>query len=326
MSSQRVLITGGTGFIGAALALRLARDGFTIRIFDNDSRGAVRRLGELASVAELVSGDIRDSAAVVAAAKGVDAVWHLAFVNGTANFYRIPDVVLDVGVRGMLNVMDACAKWDVGELFLASSSEVYQTPPAVPTDESAPLSIPDPCNPRFSYGGGKIISELLAIHCAGRRMRRVVIFRPHNVYGPDMGWDHVIPQFIARAARLPASDGPVDFPIQGTGGETRAFSYIDDVADALAILARRGEHLRIYHVGTDVETSIAALAQEVGNCLGRRLRLTPGQLTAGSTARRCPDISRIRSLGFSPRVTLAEGLRRSAPWYLEHLADDRSGA
>ena len=321
MASEKILITGGTGFIGAALALRLAKDGYSVRIFDNDSRGAPRRLGNAVKSFEIVTGDIRDARAVSEATRGVQAVWHLAYINGTANFYKMPDMVLDVGVRGMINVIDACQEHGVADLFLASSSEVYQTPPMVPTDESAPLSVPDPLNPRFSYGGGKIISELLSIHCAGRRLKRVVIFRPHNVYGPDMGWDHVIPECVARAAQLPQGSGPQDFPIQGTGNETRAFCYIDDATEALSILAKSGKHLNIYHIGNDTETSVSDLVRELGNVVGRQLRPTPGKLLAGSTLRRCPNLGKIRGLGFVPKISLGEGLRRTAPWYIEHLAD-----
>ena len=125
------------------------------------------------------------------ATQGMDEVHHLAFVNGTEFFYSQPDLVLDVGVRGMVNVIDACRKHGIGTLVLASSSEVYQTPPKVPTDETAPLAIPDPLNPRYSYGGGKLISELMAINYGRKYFNRVLIFRPHNVYGPDMGWEHV---------------------------------------------------------------------------------------------------------------------------------------
>ena len=100
------------------------------------------------------------------------------------------------------------AREGVRSLVLASSSEVYQTPPHVPTDESAPLVVPDPTNPRYSYGGGKIISELMAINYGRKFFDRVLIFRPHNVYGPDMGCEHVIPQFALRlkARRRQASD------------------------------------------------------------------------------------------------------------------------
>ena len=152
----------------------------------------------------------------------MDEVHHLAFVNGTEFFYSQPELVLDVGVRGMVNVIDACRKNNVGTLVLASSSEVYQTPPKVPTAEDAPLSIPDPLNPRYSYGGGKLISELMAINYGRKFFERVLIFRPHNVYGPDMGWEHVIPQFALRLHRLAQAQksGALRFEIQGTGEET----------------------------------------------------------------------------------------------------------
>src|SRR5215218_821288 len=139
-----------------------------------------------------------------AAVRGIDEVHHLAFVNGTEFFYSAPELVLDVGVKGMINVIDACRAAGVGRLVLASSSEVYQTPPRVPTDETVPLVVPDPANPRYSYGGGKIISELMAINYGRRHFDRVLIFRPHNVYGPDMGFEHVIPQFVLRLKRAMA--------------------------------------------------------------------------------------------------------------------------
>ena len=126
--------------------------------------------------------------------------------------------MLDVGVRGMINVIDACRKHGIGRLVLASSSEVYQTPPHIPTDESAPLVVPDVHNPRYSYGAGKLISEVMAINFGRKYFERVLIFRPHNVYGPDMGWEHVIPQFALRlqTAGKCQPSGKLRFEIQGT--------------------------------------------------------------------------------------------------------------
>ena len=158
MSRRRILVTGGSGFIGSALVAALVRAGETVRVLDDNSRGASRRLAGVAKDIEFVAGDIRDAAAVHAAVRGMDEVHHLAFVNGTEFFYSAPELVLDVGVKGIVNVIDACRAAGVGRLVLASSSEVYQTPPQVPTDERAPLIVPDPTNPRYSYGGGKFIS------------------------------------------------------------------------------------------------------------------------------------------------------------------------
>src|SRR6185295_17443274 len=199
---SRILVTGGSGFVGSGLVKALVKAGHGVRVLDDNSRGCPRRLAGVAKDIEFIAGDIRDAARVEKATVGMDEVHHLAFVNGTEFFYSQPDLVLDVGVRGMVNVIDACRKHGIGTLVLASSSEVYQTPPKVPTAENAPLSIPDPLNPRYSYGGGKLISELMAINYGRKFFERVLIFRPHNIYGPDMGWEHVIPQFALRVKKL----------------------------------------------------------------------------------------------------------------------------
>ena len=165
---KRILVTGGSGFIGSALVQALVRDGNRVRVLDHNSRGAPRRLKTVEKDIEFIAGDIRDAKAVEAAVRGMDEVHHLAYVNGTEFFYSAPELVLDVGVKGMLNVVDACRNANVRSLVLASSSEVYQTPPKTPTDESAPLIVPDPTNARYSYGGGKIISEFGRASCRER--------------------------------------------------------------------------------------------------------------------------------------------------------------
>ena len=216
----------------------------------------------------------------------------------------------------MMNVLDACRKHYVPELYLASSSEVYQTPPAIPTGETVPLVVPDVYNPRYSYGGGKIISELLAIHLGAATIDRVVIFRPHNVYGPDMGSEHVIPQFVMRMKKLCETDqNPIPFEIQGTGNETRSFVYIDDFVQGLCRVIEKGEHLGIYHIGTTDEIKIADLAHEVARIYARQIELTCLATTEGSTLRRCPDIRKIASLGYQPQISIQKGLKITAQWY-----------
>ena len=215
---------------------------------------------------EFVEGDIRDLDQVNKACEGIDSVCHLAIVNGTRFFYELPELVLEVGVKGMMNVLDACISNKIEDLILASSSEVYQSPKEVPTSENVPLIVPDLLNPRYSYGGGKLISELLAINYGRSHFERVVIFRPHNVFGPDMGWEHVIPEFLLKMDELERSNsegGPIDFKIQGTGNETRAFIFIDDFTDGLMRVINKGEHLNVYHIGTSNEIKLSELAIEI---------------------------------------------------------------
>lgn len=317
--SRFFLVTGGTGFLGSALVRRLVERGHRVRVFDNNSRGRAERLADIDGQFETVQGDIRDRDAVMAAATGVDAVCHLAFINGTEFFYSRPDLVLDVAVKGMSNVLDACVSAGVEELILTSSSEVYQSPPTIPTDEAVPLSLPDPLNPRYSYAAGKIISEVMAINWGRRYFNRVVIVRPHNVYGPDMGWEHVIPQLVLRMKGL--ADSPVDpvpFPIQGTGAQTRSFVYIDDFIDGLMVAIERGEHLGIYHVGTMEEITIGDVSRMIGEFFGRHIRIVPSAPAAGGANRRCPDITKIARLGYQPRFLFRDGLPCVARWYADN--------
>jgi nucleoside-diphosphate-sugar epimerase len=324
MNGKHYLVTGGTGFIGSALVRALVHAGHRVRVLDDDSRGRSGRLEDVASRLEFVPGDVRDPLAVQKAARGTDAIAHLAFVNGTEFFYQKPELVLEVGVKGMINVLDAMAAEKVPELMLMSSSEVYQTPATVPTDETAPFFIPDPLNPRYSYAGGKLISELLAINYGRSRIERVTIVRPHNVYGPDMGFEHVIPQFAQRIGKLIAERGtkdPLPFPIQGSGTETRAFVYIDDFVDGTMRVLEKGEHRGIYHVGTQREEPIRRLAELVGEAAGVKLEIQAGALLPGGTPRRCPDVTKVSKLGYSPKVSLEEGLKRTVAWYLEYGRD-----
>jgi len=317
MSRRKILVTGGSGFIGSALVKALVRAGHHVRVLDDNSRGSPRRLKDVEKGIEFIAGDIRDDEAVSRAAQGMDEVHHLAFVNGTEFFYSQPDLVLDVGVRGMINVLDACRTHNVGTLVLASSSEVYQTPPHIPTAEDAPLVVPDVQNPRYSYGAGKLISEVMAVNYGRKHFERVLIFRPHNVYGPDMGWEHVIPQFALRLRALAQkqASGPLPFAIQGTGEDTRSFCFVDDLVAGVMVMREEGEHLGIYHIGTQEEVAIGELARRIARAAGRRIELAPGPPAAGGTPRRCPDISKLAKLGYKPRVPLDEGLKPTLEWY-----------
>lgn len=313
------LITGGAGFLGAAVARRLAAEGREVTVLDDMSRG---RPGRLAGTGCRVAyGDVRDAGAVRRAMQGCGRVVHMAAVNGTATFYAEPRHVLDVALNGILNVLDACERTGCGDLLLVSSSEVYQSPPVVPAPETVPLSVPDPLNPRYSYGGGKIASELAAL--AWQRtgvLDRLVIARVHNAYGPDAGWKHVIPELAARMARLAVEhpSGPVPFPVQGSGEETRAFCHVSDCTAAFMLLLGEGTPGGIYNVGSDEEVTIAHLAALIGGHYGREVKIIPGVLAKGSPPRRCPDISKLRALGYEPGIPLAQGLGPVLDWYRDH--------
>lgn len=316
---KRYVVTGGSGFLGSNLVRALAERGDRVLVLDNNFRGSAERLASVADAIEFREVDIRDYDAVRRNIDAGDVVVHMAFINGTRHFYEMPQTVLEVGVKGTLNVLEACADAGVREFVFASSSEVYQTPPRIPTDESVPLMIPDPLNPRYSYGGGKLIGELLAFNYGRDNFDRTVVFRPHNVYGPDMGFEHVIPEFVVRLhrqiARAGEPAGPLPFEIQGTGEETRAFCEVRDFTDGLLLVLDRGEDRNVYNIGNDEEVDIRTLARFVARKMGREVEIVSTPLRAGGTPRRCPDVGKLRELGYEPKLDLRAGLGDTVAWY-----------
>tara|TARA_B100000029_G_scaffold515027_1_gene620160 strand:+ start:400 stop:1335 length:936 start_codon:yes stop_codon:yes gene_type:complete len=306
MRKKKFLVTGGTGFIGSNISKFLVEKNFSVKIFDNNFRGNLKKIENIRKKIKFVKGDVRNKKQLNQATKNVDAVIHLAYVNGTKYFYSKPTLVLDIAIKGTLNVVEACIKNKVKELYLASSSEVYQTPNKIPTDESEPLKIPNIFNPRYSYGGGKILTELMGIHYGKKYFKKLIIFRPHNVYGKNMGFEHVIPEFINRFRSLKRKN----FKIQGTGNEIRSFIYIEDFVSAFNLILKHGKHLNIYNIGTGEKIKIRDLANKLSKIFKKKIILRKSSAAAGGTKIRVPNINKIRKLGFKPKFNLENGLKK----------------
>ncbi len=313
---KTILVTGGSGFIGSNIVKNLIAKNFSIKVFDNNSRGTFKNLSAISKNITFIEGDIRDREKVISISKNVDSIIHLAYINGTENFYRKPYEVLDIAVKGMINIIDCMSINNINELILASSSEVYQQPSIVPTDEKIPLYIPDIFNPRISYGGGKIISELLSINFARSTNKKLIIFRPHNVYGPNMGNDHVIPQFI-NSIIPQLKNSEIKLEIQGSGDETRSFIYIDDFIESFNIIFTNGNDQNIYNLGTQDEISIKNLVNLISKVINKKIDIIHKEINLGSATRRCPDISKIKSLGFKPKINLEVGVNKTFNWYFK---------
>jgi UDP-glucose 4-epimerase/UDP-glucuronate decarboxylase len=317
----RALVLGGAGFIGFHLASRLARDGHAVTIVDDHSRG--RRDADLEALlarpeVTLVEADLTRADALATLPLIWDHVYMLAAVVGVRNVETDPARVVRVNTRALLNVLD----WLPGRgerLFFASTSETYAggvmagTVP-VPTPEDVPLSVPDVTAPRFAYAASKILGEAAVVHTARARGLDVVIGRFHNVYGPRMGADHVVPELALRAIHR---EDP--FRLYGAQ-QRRAFCHVADAVDAITLLmATETARGAIVNVGNDTEETVI---EELADLVLRVARFRPAierrPASAGSVARRCPDIGRLRRLtGFTPKVSLETGVRETYGWYAE---------
>jgi UDP-glucose 4-epimerase len=301
---MKYLITGGTGFLGRGIADNLLANGHKIRVLDSNFRGNSKLLESHRNL-EIIQGDIRDRQVVIEAAKGVDSILHLAFINGTRYFYEKPNLVVEVGIRGMLNIAESAKINSIDEIILVSTSEVYQSPREIPTPENVPLVIPDILNPRYSYGGAKIASELILVNMCSEFLKNWKIVRPHNIYGPNMGNEHVIPALIHK---IRGSTGVLD--IQGDGMQMRSFCHISDFVNAFDLILKDKNKNQIYHVGTTDEISIKELAELLTKLMQKPLKFNFGPNNLGETLRRCPSIKKIEQLGFQPKIQLQEGLEK----------------
>ena len=310
-------ITGGSGFLGSNLVLSLLKNGNKVSVFDNLSRGDARRLSKISKQIDFFNGDVKNYEDLLSKSSGHDFFIHMAAINGTEFFYSKPQEVLDVSIRGILNAVEVCKENNIKNFIFASSSEVYQNPFIFPTPENVELKVPNIFNPRYSYGGGKLISELICSYYYKEFFEKLIIFRPHNVYGPDMGWEHVIPQLILNIKKTKELNKTF-LEIKGDGNQTRSFIFINDFIEALNKVIFKGEHRNIYHIGNNDEISIIELTKMLLKLMDTDLEIRTSQQPKGETNRRCPDDSKIRNLGYKREYKLKDGLKSVIKWYLEN--------
>lgn len=301
---MRYIISGSNGSIGKHLVRRLLSQGHYVEGMDNFSRSNKGfRIEDSCSTWDIDIAKPSMHTQRIFEGGQFDCCIHLAAINGTSNFYERAEEVIRVGVLGTSNIIYDCQRTGVKDLIIFSTSEVYGDHPPIPTAETAPLVIPNPLNPRYSYSAGKILSECLALNA--KSFDKVMIVRPFNVIGSNMGKQHVVPEFIDRMKSLDGNQ----FQIQGTGDETRSFCWIEDFLDAFDIILNKGINRGIYNLGTDEEITIGNLAKLIATEFAREIEIIPGALAPGSPSRRCPDLTRIKALGYSPKTKIHQAIK-----------------
>jgi len=300
-----ILITGGAGFIGSALASRCAGAGERVRILDDFSTGRRDRVSGNPLI-EVSEGDIRDPAAVREALGGVDRVAHLAALASVPRAELDPETAARVNVEGTLVVLEESRRTDVRALVYASSCSVYGDAGEGPIAESASLK------PRSVYAITKLAGErhVLLHHRTGGPP--AIALRFFNVYGPgqpaDSPYSGVLARFTAQAR---AGERP---EIHGDGGQTRDFVFVGDVVDVLVLALEQASGDpggKAFNVGTGRSASISEIWRLVADAAGTDLIPTFGPVRAGDMRHASADVrSAAELLGFRARVPLGEGIAR----------------
>jgi nucleoside-diphosphate-sugar epimerase len=319
----KVLITGGAGFIGGFLAKALAESGARVHVLDNFSRGRpdafLRGLQDRHGI-EILSYDLCEPPAIERLPRDYQLIFHLAAILGVQNVVERPYATLRDNATLLAHVIELARRQGSMERFLfTSTSEVYagsllhlQMP--VPTPESFPLALPALEQPRTSYMLSKIYGEAMVAHSGVP----FTIFRPHNIYGPRMGRLHVIPQLLEKAHKAEPGSAIEVFSVD----HRRTFCYVDD-AVAMMVAAAQSPNCRdqVLNLGCEKpEIAIGELARIIIDVVHKPLTIKAAPATAGSPARRAPNMERMTAAtGLAARVPIEDGVRQTYDWYRSHV-------
>jgi nucleoside-diphosphate-sugar epimerase len=244
-----------------------------------------------------------------------DVVFNLTALNGTQNFYNRPTQVLINSAVTAIVAATVCAEKGISRYFYFGSSESYAGGielglTSIPTPEKVTFAFPDTQNLRWSYGMSKAIGEVACTAAHFEMGLQYSIIRVHNIYGPRMGLEHVIPDLVTRFQIG-------DMRVYGKT-ESRAFMYVADLVKVVRFIQDEPHLLNsIVNVGSDVETSILDLATEICNQLEIKKSIIDVGRISGSVNRRCPDLSLIRSYMSLELTPLKSGLSETIDYYKE---------
>ncbi|MDW8065114.1 MAG: NAD-dependent epimerase/dehydratase family protein [Anaerolineae bacterium] len=298
---MRILITGGAGFLGAALANRLVREGHAVLVLDDLSAGDPQRLDPRVV---LTRGDVRDVPRLWTLLQDVDLVYHLAARVSVPESILYPRIYQDVNVGGTVALLEAMRDAGVKRLVLASSGAVYGDQSIQPVHEEL---LPRPLS---TYAVTKLAAEHFARTLGRVWGFEVVILRIFNAYGPGQPLPTAHAPVTSRFLKQAIEGGTL--VIFGDGTQTRDFVYVDDVVEAMVTAGKRTDlNGEILNVGSGQEVSINELAEIVMRVVGRSIPIIHSPAQDGGVARLCADLRKTeRLLGYRPRVFLEEGLRR----------------
>ena len=322
-TGKRVLVTGGEGFIGSHLVDLLVSQGaqVTVLVYYN----SFGRWGWLDTAAEevrkaitILPGDVRDARRVDEAVEGQEVVFHLAALIGIPYSYHAAESYVQTNVTGTFHVAEACRRHGA-RMIHTSTSEVYGTALRAPIDEDHPLQ------PQSPYSASKIGADMMALSYFHAHELPVAVVRPFNTYGPRQSTRAVIPTILAQLY-----SGVNELHL-GSISPKRDFNYATDTASGFLALADCDEALgRATNIGSGREISIGDLVELLCEITGRSVEITTDEdrlRPTGSEVERllCDHSLATRISGWTPEISLEEGLRRTAEWVQSHLVELEAG-
>tara|TARA_Y100000294_G_scaffold98537_1_gene91657 strand:+ start:1687 stop:2589 length:903 start_codon:yes stop_codon:yes gene_type:complete len=293
---MKVLITGGSGFIGSYLVKHLLEQGHEVKVLDLRKPDIEHKKLEFVnkSVMDELAEDIH----------GCDIVYHFAAMLGVDNSDKRPLETMRINLEGSVNVFKSAVEANVKRMIYASSSEVYGEPRELPIGED---SVKGPVS---AYGVSKLAAEIYAKAYNHEFGADIKIVRFFNVYGRGQSNNFVIPIFINKALE----NKPLK--VFGEGSQTRCFTYVEDIAEGVFTVLEKGKTGEAYNIGNNQPTTILELAQTIKAVTGSKSEIIKAgfgratRLKSREIEYRIPDISKMKALGWEPKTMVREGIKK----------------
>jgi UDP-glucose 4-epimerase len=323
MRPKNTLVTGGAGFIGSHLCEALLAKGDRVTVIDDLSTGRKENIAPLIGRPDFLffENSIMNKGLMDHLVREADEIYHLAAVVGVQNIVDDPIRTLHTIIVGTDTVFELAHKHGEKRIFLASTSEVYGKSPNCPYSEEDDRVLGSTTRNRWSYSSAKAVDEYIALAYNHKHKLPVVIGRLFNTVGPRQTGQYgmVLPRFVKQALMGET------ITVYGDGAQSRTFSYVHDVVEAVIKLMDSPETMgQIFNIGSEEEVTIMELAERVKRITGANSYITPTPYEEAygegfeDMLRRVPNIEKIRkTIGFEPKTKLDDIIRAVAGWIAE---------
>ena len=313
LKNKNIMVLGGAGFIGSALARGLLKKSANVVVYDNFSFGHISNLAEIEDKIKIVKADILDYSKLLGIVRknNIEFICHLVADPFVPNSYRHPDRVFNLITQGTQNVLNACKESEIKKIIYFSSAEIYGNYKYLPIDES------HPANPLSVYAAAKLAADNMCCLYPYKNGTSVTTLRLFNAFGPRETHPYIIPELISQLSRS-------NIARLGNIKSRRSFLFVNDVVDGTIKLLESNNKSKnaIFNLGSDKSYSIEELVHIVGEMLGRKnikviidkkrkRHLDPKILEC--------NYKKVKILvGWKPKTDFESGLKNTISWFLEN--------